>query len=501
MIIIHAKRNVVAGRKRKKKTIAISLLIFFTILIVIASSWSIHIRQLRAEMESRLADMIENIELDGFSTALNKAMDTRDLAERLRDDSTLGEIEAYIRLIEAILFADDLFITGSYEIARNAYLLALKYSDEIDRLGSGYINDKIASAEGYIYFLHLIDLADNLMEQTLYEAALSLYEEAELAASVLSFTKGKELAAKGKENAKEQIILLKRAQADSLYSMGDQSLSGGFYAKSIAYYRDALEIYQELDDLQVIAVINEKIGIAERRLAFQEEQEKENSSQDTSKDSSQDTTNDASNDARPPEDGSLSNYDHNRSVKFDMVSLIDDQNRRPANQIRMGSSGGRNEGWYNGCGWVATYNALLLLGDPRHPADIINYFEAIGGTVLGGVFGTYPQAIERLFSDLGYGVEHVLFPQTSINIDDAIKAARVGILAYIHSTAAHYIAIEYREADGKYIVYNDGFAHARSKYLGFENDSDVGAAIDSVAALIQNTSNILFSFSLITISS
>jgi len=165
----------------------------------------------------------------------------------------------------------------------------------------------------------------------------------------------------------------------------------------------------------------------------------------------------------------------------------------------MGSREGMNEGWYNGCGWVATYNALILLGTPEHPAEIVRYFETSGGTVFGGVFGTYPNSIESYIRSLGFSVNHAMFPQLSMNIDNAIKASRVSILAYVHTSAAHYATIEYREDIGKFVVYNDRFARTRSESLGFQNDTNVGAVIDSIAAFINNTPDILFSFSLITV--
>jgi tRNA nucleotidyltransferase (CCA-adding enzyme) len=85
------------------------------------------------------------------------------------------------------------------------------------------------------------------------------------------------------------------------------------------------------------------------------------------------------------------------------------------------------------------------------------------------------------------------------SIDDAIKTSRVSILAYMHTSAAHYIAIEYNEEIDMFIVYNDSFAQTRSTTLGLTN-TNPGAAIDSVSALITNTRSILFTLSLIVVS-
>jgi len=278
-------------------------------------------------------------------------------------------------------------------------------------------------------------------------------------------------------------------EAANFFSQGELLYSGGRYQSSIVLFQRAIELYQRLNDQERIGAASNWIDLAEQRIA-------ELASQETPE---QDDTQEGNQDDTAGQIDVETNYEHNLSISFDMKTLIDDQSRRPANQIVMGSTDGHNEGWYNGCGWVATYNALILLGTPRHPADIVNHFETSGGTVLGGVFGTYPYAIELYLRDLGYSVNHTLFPQLVMDIDEAIKASGAGILAYAHTSAAHYVAIEYRKDIDKFIVYNDSFARTMSENLGLQNETRKGAAINSVAALINNTPDILFSFSLITI--
>jgi hypothetical protein len=322
------------------------------------------------------------------------------------------------------------------------------------------------------------------VDEVNYEAALALYEQARTAASALSFAGGMDIAAAGIEEMQERIAVAKRSEAMELLFLGNQLFLDGQYSEALVCFSSALELYQELDDQQGIATASARIRFAERRL-------EEESLQWVQSD-------DAQND--PASQGEYdANYEHNLSINFDLRTLIDNQARRPANQIRMGSTDGRNEGWYNGCGWVATYNALILLDEPQHPAEIVRYFEMSGGTVLGGVFGTFPNTIEAYLQHMGYSVNHALFPQLTLNIDDTIKEARVGILAYAHTGAAHFITIEYREDLGRFVVYNDRFARTRSTYLGLDDITNSGSAIDSVAALINNTPEILFSFSLITV--
>jgi hypothetical protein len=453
-------------------------------------------------MESRLADATMYFEQGRLSLTIVDAEAALDLARRLRDYDATYEIEDFIWLTERINNGNWYFDDGSYQRALYEYLEAADIAAYIPGLNTAFLEERISTTKLHISFLELMEKAQGLAEASDFAAALSIYEQAQSVASSLSFAGGINQAEAGMAHVQELIIAAKRDEARDLISRGDRFFHNGRYVVSIAYFRIALGIYAEIGDQEGINATNLRIDLAERKLAEAELQDSlaTDDAQDDSQDDSQD---DAPNDAQNDADGqaeTLSNYEHNLAIRFDLRTLIDNQNQRPASRVRMGATEGSNEGWYNGCGWIASYNALILLGNPRHPADIVRHFETNGGMVLGGMFGTYPRAIERLFRALGYDVSHVLFPQLSTDLDNAIKSSGVGILAYAHTRAAHYIAIEYRAEDGRFIVYNDGFARARSAYLGYESYSNTGAVIDSVSALIQNTSDILFSFSLITIS-
>jgi len=353
------------------------------------------------------------------------------------------------------------------------------------------------------------------MDMADYDAAISLFEEAAHESSALDFSDGIALAAAGIADAEERIILAKRAQAEDFLSQGYDHFTYSHYAEAIACFEAAMEIYEELDDDEGIYYSRARITLVEVMIAHWEamDAQQNNDGPDAGEPggSAGATETPDAPDAPDAPDGPyppvapdsnepLSNYDHNRSISFDLGTFIDNQNRGLASQVRMGGSDGRNEGWYNGCGWIAAYNALIIMGDPLHPAEIVNHFETSGGTVFDGVLGTYPHAIERFFRDRGYEVRHTLFPGITTNVDNAIRGGSVGILAFMHTSAAHFVTIEYREEDDRFIVYNDSFARRRSQSLGFESDQHLGAAIDSVQALVRNTSEILFTFSLIIIS-
>lgn len=92
---------------------------------------------------------------------------------------------------------------------------------------------------------------------------------------------------------------------------------------------------------------------------------------------------------------------------------------------------------YNGCGWIAAYNAATLLGKKTSAQEVISECERRGG-ILGGVFGMFPFALKPMFEDWGYKVSTTL----KVNeFDEFAKENTVSILAYIHSSGVHIITV------------------------------------------------------------
>jgi len=487
--------------RKKIRTRWIKPVIIICVGIMLATTagiflWIDHINKQRAEMESNLEAAVTHMEQGAYDTAQTEAKAALSLAQKLRDDDAADKSETIINLTAIILFGNEFYDAENYNAAIEEYMYALDIAKNIESLHTGLLEQKITTTEMYIEFFSLVESAEIYARKSEYDAAISIYEKAKTVASSLIFTEGITITESGIEEMHRLIIRAKRIEAAELLTRGDEFFDDNEYMQAIGSYYSALEIYLELDDHLYIILIMERLELSEQKLA--EASIEEQPSQD-------DTPGDPQGESGDDEDEEeevevMSNYQHNLGIDFDLNTLIDHQNRRPANQIKMGSTEGMNEGWYNGCGWVATYNALNILGDPKHPAEIVRYFEENRGTVFGGLFGTYPNAIEGYLKSLGYSVDHTIFPQITLNIDNEIKASRVSILAYAHTSAAHYVTIVYNEEIDKFIVYNDSFARARSAELDLTHTTNVGAAIDSVTALIKNTRSILFSFSLIVVS-
>lgn len=141
------------------------------------------------------------------------------------------------------------------------------------------------------------------------------------------------------------------------------------------------------------------------------------------------------------------NYEHN--LEFEFHGFIYAQRIGDASKLRMGRHENRRDGWYNGCGWIATYNAALLLGDHHHPADIIKHFETHGGSLANGAFGTNPVAMNIFFRNQGFETSMHNLPTS---VDDHIRNSTVSILTYAHTSGVHTVAVYY--ANGVFHVLN-----------------------------------------------
>ncbi|MBQ8942640.1 MAG: hypothetical protein IJ062_12465 [Firmicutes bacterium] len=89
---------------------------------------------------------------------------------------------------------------------------------------------------------------------------------------------------------------------------------------------------------------------------------------------------------------------HNKN--FITKGFIYSQRRRDIAEMRFGLK----PMWYNGCGIIAVYNALLLLGFQEDFRKITEYFER-RGKMLWGLFGTKPWSIIRYFKKSGFKIK------------------------------------------------------------------------------------------------
>lgn len=108
----------------------------------------------------------------------------------------------------------------------------------------------------------------------------------------------------------------------------------------------------------------------------------------------------------------------------------------------------------NGCGTIAVYNAMQLLGKPTSLGMITDELINIGGLIAGGTMGITPGSIRDYFISRGISCDgYVSFDSLSNNVQEGSIIIFV-VLNNAHTIlgGAHYMAAQY--CGGQYNIYN-----------------------------------------------
>ena len=131
-----------------------------------------------------------------------------------------------------------------------------------------------------------------------------------------------------------------------------------------------------------------------------------------------------------------------------MNDLIYNQNHIPKEQWRYGFRSSAAVG----CGWVATYNALRLMGYRAEPEELIRMYEKMLPLIHGNT-GTNAFAPALCFRKWGFPVELVYRRE---RFDEAAKASDACILFYYWKgkwkMGAHFVALHHTETG--FVGYN-----------------------------------------------
>ncbi len=292
-------------RKKKRKKIAIICIAAVVIILVIAAViWFLHRRYIRLveDMDRRYADTIEYIQDSNFIRAGEEAKEALADAEKLRNKEYIQKISDYIKLIEAVNKADEVYDGGNYEEAQSSYISAKTRSRYADYAADDYINQKLEHIADYLSVFDYIRLGDALNEQGDYDKAEEKYLQAKQLATGVYYEEGRkeaisaledlyqnrqEEAESVKQKAQEQAEI--EVSAAQLAVEGDKAFAEGDYDSASAFYAMAIEKYQELGDDVHVVLIQTKLDSC--RLKAEEIKEKEQQAQDYVNDGKQQADN------------------------------------------------------------------------------------------------------------------------------------------------------------------------------------------------------------------
>ena len=131
-----------------------------------------------------------------------------------------------------------------------------------------------------------------------------------------------------------------------------------------------------------------------------------------------------------------------------MDDLIYNQTKIPKDQWRYGLRASAA----TGCGWIATYNALRIMGYHPKKEELIRYYERQFPLIHGNA-GTLAQGPALFFQKHGFSVQTLSVTE---KFDAAAKGADVCILFYYWQKkfriGAHFVTVQYK--DGKFTGLN-----------------------------------------------
>lgn len=246
-----------------KKIILIVVIVLVVLLAAAVVGWLLQRQKAKQteEMEKCFADTIEYIEDNNYIRAGEECEAALETAKKLRDKNKIEEISDYMKLIEAVNKADELYGEQEYEQAQSDYMAAKERSRYADHIADEYIDMRLDVITDYLSVFDYIKLGDSLSIKGDYARAEEKYLEAKKLATGIYFTEGRkeamdaldrlyeELAVEEEEeNAKRQEQVTAEAGAAELISKGDKAFDEGDYEGAKVYYAMALDKYQKLKD-------------------------------------------------------------------------------------------------------------------------------------------------------------------------------------------------------------------------------------------------------------
>lgn len=192
---------------------------------------------------------------------------------------------------------------------------------------------------------------------------------------------------------------------------------------------------------------------------------------------------------------SIANYLYNKDLPdqpnvniFDSDGYLREQSESDVGKYRYGYT----LTMYQGCGWIATYNAAKILGLDIPPCEIIREYE-LNGVLAYGYLGSQPLAIAQFFMRRGYDVNIKLKSaedEPTEAFDNLAGMYKANILLFTRDNGItkHYITLD-KVDDDYYLAYNRDVYDAENDYID-----------DSLENFLKHKQSILISISKINAS-
>ncbi len=269
-------------KKRIRKAAIISVAVAAVLLGICLAVffWRRDRAQKREDMEQYFSNMGTYIEDDNYIRAKEECEKALEMAGKLRDEEAAERYRSYLVFLEAVISADDIYASGDYSGAGDAYLAAQARARHADNAGADYIAKKLQQIGDYEQVFDSIAMGDRLLELGSYELAEEKYLQAKAKAAAVHFSDGRQQAldaldalyeewdaALEETEAEREALAAAQASAAELVKQGDAACAEKDYDGALVYYLIAQEKYGELDDTAQIALLNRKISALNEKKA------------------------------------------------------------------------------------------------------------------------------------------------------------------------------------------------------------------------------------------
>jgi hypothetical protein len=253
-----------------------------TVLLVVSHNKTVSARH---EMETAFLNAVEYVEGENYPRASQELDTALSLSESIKDRDFHAKSDGWKKLVEAVMKADDLFASASYDDAQSAYLVAKDRSRFSDGAGIKYIERKLALVGGFLSVRDLIAMGDVLAVSGNYSQAADKYASARQLASGINDSEGRKLALAAmediyKQQDRDESQLREAAaqgektlgEAANMESSGDEAVAAEDLYGAKLYYTISRERFTSLQDGTSVSRIDRKLSAVEDKIAKNDQQ-------------------------------------------------------------------------------------------------------------------------------------------------------------------------------------------------------------------------------------
>ncbi|CAM3808961.1 PP2C family protein-serine/threonine phosphatase [Marinicrinis lubricantis] len=228
-----------------------------------------------------------------FDEALNEYSLARNASNRLNNKIQTKLIGEKMEVAQLVTKGNQFFKDGDYEKAVESYDKALKEASNYESFDMSEVEASKKEAESYLVILGIVEQGDVKFKAGDFAGAQALYQKANEQAMMASFTEGQQQVQVKMDAVKEktaEIELSKQlAEGENTEKQGDKQMAAKDYAKAIATYTVAQNIYQKAGQTDKVLAVQYKIIEAQEKLNPPEEEKPEDAAQGSGQGTAQGT--------------------------------------------------------------------------------------------------------------------------------------------------------------------------------------------------------------------